>query len=122
MLTKGITRTILILFVVILNIGCDQVSKKMVRDKVSADDNIEVIGNHLTVTHVENTGAFLSVGDSLPKAAKNLLLSALPLIALILGLRIYLQRPALRLCRWPDFALSWAEGSEISLTVCDLAQ
>ena len=93
--TKGITRTVLILLVVILNIGCDQVSKRIVRNEVSADESIAVIGNHLTVTHVENSGAFLSIGDAMPKAAKNILLSALPLIALILGFAYILTKTSI---------------------------
>ena len=95
MLTKGVTRTILILLIIILNVGCDQVSKKIVRHTVSADESIEVIGNHFTVMRVENTGAFLSVGDSLPRAAKNVLLSLLPLIALIIGFGYILTRTSI---------------------------
>lgn len=95
MLTKRVTRIGLILLIVVLNIGCDQVSKKMVRDTVSTNDNIEVIGNHLTVTHVENSGAFLSIGDSLPQATKNILLAALPLIALILGFAYILTKTSI---------------------------
>jgi signal peptidase II len=65
-----------------MNIGCDQVSKKIVRHNVAPYEIISVLNNHLTVTHAENPGAFLSLGDSLPKAAKNILLSILPLLVL----------------------------------------
>jgi signal peptidase II len=41
---------------------------------------------------VENTGAFLSAGDSLPKLAKKLLFSLLPLIAVGFGLVFVLLR------------------------------
>lgn len=82
----------MILLIVILNIGCDQVSKEMVRSNVLANESIFVIGSHLTLTRVENTGAFLSVGDSLPQGTKNILLSALPLAALILGFGYLLTR------------------------------
>lgn len=82
MRTKGIFRTLLVLSVIITNIGCDQVSKKIVRSNVSANENIAIIDNHLTVTRVENSGAFLSVGDALPKTIKNILLSVLPLLVL----------------------------------------
>ncbi|MEO8405820.1 MAG: signal peptidase II [Chitinophagaceae bacterium] len=95
MLKKGVIRIILILLIVTLNIGCDQVSKTIIRNKVSADESIEVIGNHLTVMRVENTGAFLSVGDSLPAAAKNILLSVLPLIALIIGFGYILTKKSI---------------------------
>jgi len=78
-------KTFLILAIVIVNIGCDQVAKKMVRHNIKPYETIHLLNNHLTVTRVENTGAFLSTGDSLPKTAKNILLSILPVIALVLG-------------------------------------
>src|SRR5437773_6767016 len=84
-MTPRLVKTFLILAIVIANIGCDQVSKKMVRHNIKPYETIHLLSNHLTVTRVENTGAFLSTGDSLPKAAKNILLSILPVIALIFG-------------------------------------
>ena len=80
--TKGMIRITLILLLIIVNIGCDQVSKKIVRNNIAPYETISVLDNHLTVTHAENPGAFLSLGDSLPAAAKNILLSLLPLIVL----------------------------------------
>ncbi len=85
MRTKGIFRIFLILLIIIMNIGCDQVSKKIVRHHVAAYQTISVLNNHLTVTHVENPGAFLSLGDSLPQSAKNIFLSLLPFLALSFG-------------------------------------
>ena len=85
MITPRLVKIFLILALVIANVGCDQVSKKMVRHNIKPYETIHLLSNHLTVTRVENTGAFLSTGDSLPKAAKNILLSILPVIALIFG-------------------------------------
>jgi len=85
MSTPRLVKTFLILAIVVANIGCDQVSKKMVRQNIKPHETIHLLSNHLTVTRVENTGAFLSAGDSLPKTAKNILLSLLPVIALVLG-------------------------------------
>jgi signal peptidase II len=69
-----------------VNIGCDQVSKNIVRKNVYFYDNIQLLGKHLTLTKVENSGAFLSLGATLPDFAKTLFLLTLPVIALILGL------------------------------------
>ena len=80
--TKGILRISLIFLIILINIGCDQVSKKIVRHSIGPYETISVLNDHLTVTHAENPGAFLSLGDSLPKAAKNILLSLLPLIVI----------------------------------------
>ncbi len=81
------------LAVIIINIGCDQVSKKIVRQNIKPYETIHLLSDHLTVTHVENAGAFLSVGDSLPKTAKNILLSLLPVIALVFGMIYIFSRP-----------------------------
>jgi len=91
MTTKSLLRNILILSIVLCNIGCDQVSKEAVRNNIAVNEIITVIDNHLVLTHVENTGAFLSLGDSLPKPTRNILLSLLPVIALAFGL-VYIIR------------------------------
>src|SRR6266487_3421659 len=85
MSTPRLVKIFPILAIIIANIGCDQVSKKIVRQNIKPYESIYLLSNYLTVTRVENTGAFLSTGDSLPKAAKNILFSLLPVIALILG-------------------------------------
>lgn len=83
--TKGIIRVFVVLLITIANIGCDQVSKRIVRRNVAPDQTFSMLNDHLTVTHAENTGAFLSLGDAMPKTAKNILLSLLPLLALAFG-------------------------------------
>ena len=83
--TKGIIRLFLVLLIIIANIGCDQVSKRIVRLNVAPDQTFFMLNDHLTVTHAENTGAFLSLGDAMSKTAKNILLSVLPLLALAFG-------------------------------------
>ena len=83
--TKGIIRVFVVLLIIIANIGCDQVSKRIVRRNVAPDQTFSMLNDHLTVTHAENTGAFLSLGDAMPKTAKNILLSVLPLLALAFG-------------------------------------
>jgi len=84
-MSKKLTRLLLILSVIIINIGCDQVSKNMIRNRVDSDQNIHLLGDHLTVTRVENSGAFLSMGDSLSSSLRHVLLSLLPLLALAGG-------------------------------------
>jgi signal peptidase II len=84
MATKKLVRLALILLVMFGNIGCDQVSKNIIRTHVTPHETIAVLGNHLTVTNVENSGAMMSIGDSLPVTTKNILLSALPLLILAL--------------------------------------
>ena len=80
-LIKGI----LIFAIIFLNIGCDQISKNIVRKKVDYNANITLIDNFLTLTKIENSGAFLSMGDSLPSLLKTLFLLILPIAALLYG-------------------------------------
>jgi signal peptidase II len=68
--TKKLLKTILILTILISNIACDQISKNIVRHKIDYNEQISLISKYLTLTKVENTGAFLSLGNSLPQGIK----------------------------------------------------
>jgi signal peptidase II len=80
-----IIRTLIILAILATNVGCDQVSKHMVRQSVGEFEQISVIKNFVTLMKVENTGAFLSWGSSLPQPYKLILLSVLPVVVLALA-------------------------------------
>ena len=86
---------ILLLLIVALNVGCDQVSKIIVRQKVDYNENISLIKNHLTLTKVENTGAFLSMGDELPEIVRFTLLSLMPIVVLGFGFYYLFTNPTL---------------------------
>lgn len=83
---KKTIKYILLVLLVALNVGCDQVSKIIVREKVDYHENISLIKDHFTLTKVENTGAFLSMGDQLPEAVRFIVLSLLPILVLGFGL------------------------------------
>src|SRR6478752_4279876 len=93
MTTKSIIRIALILLIITVNIGCDQFSKKMVKRSVLPYETIHVLSDHLTVTRVENSGAFLSAGDSMSKASKQIFLTLIPVIAMVLGLVYLFLKP-----------------------------
>ena len=93
MKSKRLIRTLLIILVLGFNIGCDQVSKSMVRAKVGPYESIGFLYNHITLQHVENTGAFLSMGDNLSGVLRMLLLNVLPLIAVVAGFVYILIKP-----------------------------
>jgi len=90
--TRGFLRVILILLVLSINIGCDQVSKSIVRHKMNDYTYVSFLSNHVTLSKVENSGAFLSLGDSLSKPVKMVLLNIIPLIAIAFGLFFVLTR------------------------------
>jgi len=99
MMSKKLIRILFILAVLSFNIGCDQVSKSMVRNKVRPFEKIGFLYNHITLQHVENSGAFLSLGDNLSGVLRMLLLNLLPLLAIVAGLIYILIKPGIKV--WP---------------------
>jgi signal peptidase II len=95
MKAKGILRTLIIFTILSSNIGCDQVSKNIVRQRIDYNEHISLIDNYFTLTKIENTGAFLSLGDTLPQPIRILLLTILPLIVLGLALIYVLTKRGL---------------------------
>ncbi|CAH0161382.1 MULTISPECIES: signal peptidase II [unclassified Pedobacter] len=75
-----------LLLLLTLNFGCDQVSKKIVRTEISDYEHISIIKDRFTLTKVENSGAFLSLGDNMPYIFRLIILTGLPLLFLGYGL------------------------------------
>jgi signal peptidase II len=86
MRVNKITRNILILIFLIANVACDQISKSIVRQRINPGEQINVIDHFVVLTKVENTGAFLSIGDSLPRLLYKFLMIVLPSIVLLYAL------------------------------------
>ena len=80
------------LFLLCSNVGCDQISKGIARQKIQAHEQIALIENYMTLTRIENSGAFLSAGHDLPEPFKTLLLTISPLIILIAAFVYVLRR------------------------------
>lgn len=108
---KRIPRTALILIIIIANIAVDQVTKKMTRDQIEYNETIEVIGDYLILTKVENEGAFLGMGSSLSPTMRKVLLLILP-SAVMLALLVYLIRNR-EITRLSMIALSFIVGGGI---------
>jgi signal peptidase II len=79
-------RASIIIIILAFNIGCDQVTKSIARKDLPDNKVIGFLANHVTLEKTENTGAFLSMGDSLGGPVKYILLMALPLLALLAAL------------------------------------
>jgi len=109
--TKKLLTNAAFLLITLINVGCDQISKHIVRNKVSNYETISLIKNHFVLTKVENTGAFLSVGSALPDFLKFLLLSIIPLLALSYGIVYLVSKP--NLTKLSALALSFAIGGGI---------
>lgn len=79
-------RVAAILTIISVNIGCDQISKNLVRTNIATGEWIPVVDEHVVLTKVENTGAMLSMGDDLPPLAKKVLLLGLPALILLVSM------------------------------------
>lgn len=107
---NSLLRYVAILLVVAVNIGCDQMSKSIVRENLEYHEDIQVVGEHVVLTKVENSGAFLSLGDSFSPMAKNLLLTALPSMTLLfLIFWLFAHNPG----KWALFGLGCIVGGGI---------
>ncbi len=86
MVFKAIIRISILLSVIIVNIGCDQISKNIVREHIEPGVQIPIIDNHLILTKVENTGAMMSLGDSWSEGTKQWALLLMPALALLMAM------------------------------------
>lgn len=86
MSSKSILRAVVIFVILALNVSCDQISKSIVRKRIQENEQISVIDNYVSLMRVENEGAFLSLGDSLPRMVRFVLLSLFPLAVLGFGM------------------------------------
>ena len=86
-----ITRRLLLLLTIFATIICDQATKYWARQTLTYHDEIPVIGRYFVLIRTENSGAFLSLGDSAPYYIRITFLTILPCLVLVLGL-YYLMR------------------------------
>ena len=108
MKAKRAIRNLLILFLIFSNVSCDQISKNIVRQKIKTNTQINLIGKYLILTKVENKGAFLGLGDSIPRPIYKLLMILFPLI--VIGYGIYYLMKRNNLSMFLIVAISFAIG------------
>ncbi|MEJ5960974.1 signal peptidase II [Pedobacter immunditicola] len=83
MKSKVLLSKLLLILIICCNIGCDQLSKSIIRRELTSQDQLKFFNDSLTVLKVENFGAFLSYGDDFPEGIKFVFLSLLPLLILM---------------------------------------
>ena len=87
-MTKEKRNKILIIVLIIISVvGIDQVSKHIVRENVEYNSKSNIVGEYLILTKIENTGAFLGLGDSIPRPMFIVFMILLPLI--VMGYAFY---------------------------------
>lgn len=104
-------KRIVILAIVTLNIGCDQISKEIVRKNVAPMEYIQVVNDNFILTNVENTGAMLGFGEGLSPILKLIFLQGLPSIVLLILLARMLKKTNLN--RWLVLAFAFVVGGGI---------
>ncbi|WP_339709903.1 signal peptidase II [uncultured Kriegella sp.] len=96
---------------VLLNIGCDQVTKEVVRNTIAPMEYIAFLNDRFILTNVENTGAMLGFGENLSPILKRILLQGLPIIVLLILLFRILKKP--NIDRWLTLAFAFVIGGGI---------
>ena len=111
MKAKRVLRIFYILILLVSTISCDQITKDIVRKKMEYHTQINVISTYVILTKVENTGAFLGLGNSIPRPLYVLLMILLPLIAI--GYALYYLMKKNTLSNLLIIGISFAIGGGI---------
>ncbi len=89
---KSTLKIAAILTLVFLNVGCDQLSKKIAREHITPNESIAVIKDNFILMNVENTGAAYSIGSDLNPVIKRILLQIIPATVLLVLLWLSLVK------------------------------
>lgn len=100
-----------VIALVLLTVGCDQISKKVVRNSVFQSDYIQLIENYFILTNIENTGAMLGFGANFSPIVKIFLLQGLPLLVLLILLYRTLTKTNLN--KWIILAFAFVIGGGV---------
>lgn len=85
---KGILRGLVILLILAVDLWLDRISKIYIRSNFRYGEDVFPFKgfDHFLITRTENTGAFLSLGDTLAEPWRFILLTLVPAIVLLAGL------------------------------------
>lgn len=67
---KTFDKAVLVLAVLCLSIGCDQVTKVMAKQHLATSPRLSFLGDVFRLEYTENTGAFLGLGSALPEPVR----------------------------------------------------
>lgn len=92
-------------------IGCDRVTKTLAREQLTNNKIISYFHDTFRLEYIENTGAALGFGENLSKNASFWLLSAFPLVCLLLLFAYTIHRSEeMSLSKMSCLALIFAGG------------
>jgi len=112
MFNKLTTRILIVLAIVFINVGCDQVTKQVAVEELSPGTIQPVLGDFFRLSYAENEGAFLSWGSDWSAGFQAFLLHFLPVVMLIglLGYTFFSKQ----LSHWQIIAFSFIIGGGVS--------
>jgi signal peptidase II len=84
MMTRSM-RVLFILSILCGCVGCDQATKAIARERLPAGTTISMLHDTLRLQRTENIGAFLSVGESLPRNVRSAVFVCGALLIVMLG-------------------------------------
>ena len=113
-------RLLLVFTIVAATVGLDQWTKQLAIRHLKGKDVIYYLGDLFNLEYAQNTGAFLSLGESLDPFTKRIVLNALPALLLI-GLLVYIFRDR-RMTGWQTAALAFIVGGGLSNIVDRMTQ
>ncbi len=102
----------MVVVIVLINVGCDQVTKQLAREELMSVGQISYLGDFFRLSYVENKGAFLSLGAGLSDQLRYWALLILP-AALLVGLLFYTLFSQ-NINRWQAIAFGFIIGGGIS--------
>lgn len=97
MYRKDLGHRAMVMAIVLANVALDQFSKKLVRMHIADHEQIRLVADRVTLTKVENSGAFLSLGDAMHDIWKLFILVLMPVLVLVGGLYFVLSKKQLPL-------------------------
>ena len=92
-MTAIVTRVLLVLLVV-ATIGCDRVTKRMAATTLAGTASRSFLGDTVRLEYAENPGGFLSLGATLPAAARTGVFTVATGVALIVMVGIAIRERA----------------------------
>lgn len=88
---KQTSKILLISLVLLVSVGCDQASKAIARQQLAGAPTRTYLGDIFRLQYIENTGAFLGLGASLPPALRFWIMVVLVSTA-VTGMLIYILK------------------------------
>lgn len=115
------TRSWLILLLLILCVGCDQITKDVAQQYLSTEPPRSWFHDTVRLEYAENTGAFLSLGTGLSEGLRVILFQVFPslwLAGLVIFLFVAKQVPLLSAAAW-SLVLSGGIGNLLDRVLHD---